>query len=592
MKWLLYFIITMIGLLGNKAICIAAAFNNTNNYAASATGQVNVTISPTKKSGAFNTKSKVNYNLYVKNGLPEEQNGTITYKVKDVGGSEIMSKTFDIKIPANKKIATVINILHSTEGQFSITFNLVLNNNKSDFNFNFAFNQGKKFSIKPEKEKQKKIKSVSLEVPDPEMEGEIKTTFKPINQDGVFLEKDPIIYYLELHNTYPISQEGTVSYRVREATKGTIVSQKVFDVRLKKRGTQNLKIVVSTPPKPGIYNIDFSVNTNTYDDTSHYAFGYEIAQINTPYHRPEDFDEFWKRAMEELATINPSYKVEEDPELSDVKFNVYHVEMNSLDNVKINGWLTIPRTKMGGKFPVVVGYGGYQVMARPLKFDDFACFTVNTRGADRENSSDINPNGEELLTLNIWDPQHYVYRGIYMDCIRAIDFLYANETMGFDVNRIALFGGSQGGSFALIVSALMNKKIKTCIADNPTYCDYHLNLAMESQIRERSFVLEYIHKFLAANRNYTLNDLLQTLSYFEIQNFIPKIKCPVLFGIGLLDPLAPAVTTIGAYNKLNPETMKMSEIYTFPTLAHEVPERHNTFKSTWFFEKLAPGKKN
>lgn len=592
MKRLLYTTLITIYILGSYPVSVAAAYDDAHNFTASATGQVNITITPTKKNGAFNSKSKVNYKLYIKNGLPVEQEGTISYKVKDVSGAEIMNKTFDIKIPANKKMETVINIPHSTEGQFSITFNLVLNNNKSDFNFNFAFNQGKKSTIKPDAEKQKKIKYVSTEVPDPEMEGEIKTTLKPINPDGVFLEKDPIIYYLELRNTYPIAQEGTVSYQVKEATKGTVVSQKVYDVRLKKRGTQKLKIIISTPPKPGIYNIAFAINTNTYDDTTHYAFGYEIAQISSPYHRPDDFDEFWKKAMDELAAVNPSYKVEEDPEQSDIKFKVYHVEMNSLENIRINGWLTIPQTKLGGKFPVVVGYGGYQVTARPLKFEDFACFTLNTRGADRENSYDINPTREELLTLNIGDPKHYVYRGIYMDCVRAIDFLYANETMGFDVTRIALFGGSQGGSFALIVAALLNKKIKTSIVDNPTYCDYHLNLAMESQIRERSFVLEFIHNFLAANKNYTVDDLLQTLSYYEVQNFIPKIKCPVLFGVGLLDPLAPAVTTIGAFNKLNSEAMKVSEIYTFPTLAHEVPERHNTFKSTWFYEKLATGRKN
>jgi cephalosporin-C deacetylase len=115
---------------------------------------------------------------------------------------------------------------------------------------------------------------------------------------------------------------------------------------------------------------------------------------------------------------------------------------------------------------------------------------------------------------------------------------------------------------------------------------------MEPQIREASFVLEYIGKYLHANANYfTKEEMLQTLSYFEIQNFMPKVKCPVLFGVGLLDPLAPAVTTIGAFNKMNRDVIKASEIYIFPELAHEVPERHNTFKSTWFFEKLTQGKK-
>jgi cephalosporin-C deacetylase len=179
-----------------------------------------------------------------------------------------------------------------------------------------------------------------------------------------------------------------------------------------------------------------------------------------------------------------------------------------------------------------------------------------------------------------------------MDCIRAIDFIFANEDMGFDLKRVAVFGGSQGGSLSLMVAGLLGSKIQTCMADNPTYCDFHLNLEMQDNIREESFIIKNFNRYLDENKNtMTKEDLLNNLSYFEIQNFAPKIKCSVLLGIGLLDPLAPAVTTIGMYNKLNPEVIKMSEIYTFPELAHEVPDRHNTFKSIWFYEKLAKGKK-
>ena len=480
---------------------------------------------------------------------------------------------------------TNILIPHTIDGSFKIVFQIELNNQKSNFNFNFKYNE-KDAKEKPVKE------NITAAVEAPESEGDIKTVLKPSNFDGTFDGKEPITYNLELHNNYPITQEGTFKYIVKEAITGAVISEKKYDVKLSKKSSKNFKLKVATPPQPGIYNLEFSINTTTYDDTTHYAFGYEIAQIKSPYHRPDDFDDFWKTAMDELATISPSYKIEEDFEQSNKLFNVYRVEMSSIDNIRINGWLTIPKTAMGGKFPVLVGFGGYQVLARPLFFDEFISFTVNVRGADRNNMSDVNPNNQDILTLNINDPLKYIYRGIYMDCIRAVDFLFANENMGFDVNRIAVFGGSQGGSFALITAALLNKKIRTCVADNPTFCDYHINLLMEPQIREASFVLEYLGKYLRTNASFfTKDEMLQTLSYFEIQNFMPKVKCPVLFGIGLLDPLAPAVTTIAAYNKMNKEVLKASEIYIFPELAHEVPERHNTFKSTWFFEKLTKGKK-
>ena len=577
----LFIILSLVGFNKTKAY-----YNPEKNFSVSHNyGQVNISITPLEKNGVFTKKTNVGYKLFIKNGQSEDQKGIIYYKIENENDATILEKTFDLNVPANKKLETNILIPHTIDGSFKIVFQVELNNLKSNFNFNFIYNE-KDAKEKPVKE------NVTAAVEAPESEGDIKTVLKPSNFDGTFDGKEPITYNLELHNNYPISQEGTFKYIVKEAITGAVISEKKYDVKLSKKSSKNFKLKVATPPQPGIYNLEFSINTTTYDDTTHYAFGYEIAQIKSPYHRPDDFDDFWKTAMDELATISPSYKIEEDFEQSNKLFNVYKVEMSSIDNIRINGWLTIPKTAMGGKFPVLVGFGGYQVLARPLFFDEFISFTVNVRGADRNNMSDVNPNNQDILTLNINDPLKYIYRGIYMDCIRAVDFLFANENMGFDVNRIAVFGGSQGGSFALITAALLNKKIRTCVADNPTFCDYHINLLMEPQIREASFVLEYLGKYLRTNASFfTKDEMLQTLSYFEIQNFMPKVKCPVLFGIGLLDPLAPAVTTIAAYNKMNKEVIKASEIYIFPELAHEVPERHNTFKSTWFFEKLTKGKK-
>ncbi len=577
----LFIILSLVGFNKTKAY-----YNPEKNFSVSHNyGQVNISITPLEKNGVFTKKTNVGYKLFIKNGQSEDQKGIIYYKIENENDATILEKTFDLNVPANKKLETNILIPHTIDGSFKIVFQVELNNLKSNFNFNFIYNE-KDAKEKPVKE------NVTAAVEAPESEGDIKTVLKPSNFDGTFDGKEPITYNLELHNNYPISQEGTFKYIVKEAITGAVISEKKYDVKLSKKSSKNFKLKVATPPQPGIYNLEFSINTTTYDDTTHYAFGYEIAQIKSPYHRPDDFDDFWKTAMDELATISPSYKIEEDFEQSNKLFNVYRVEMSSIDNIRINGWLTIPKTAMGGKFPVLVGFGGYQVLARPLFFDEFISFTVNVRGADRNNMSDVNPNNQDILTLNINDPLKYIYRGIYMDCIRAVDFLFANENMGFDVNRIAVFGGSQGGSFALITAALLNKKIRTCVADNPTFCDYHINLLMEPQIREASFVLEYLGKYLRTNASFfTKDEMLQTLSYFEIQNFMPKVKCPVLFGIGLLDPLAPAVTTIAAYNKMNKEVIKASEIYIFPELAHEVPERHNTFKSTWFFEKLTKGKK-
>lgn len=114
--------------------------------------------------------------------------------------------------------------------------------------------------------------------------------------------------------------------------------------------------------------------------------------------------------------------------------------MISLDEVKIFGWLTVPR--LPGKYPVVVGLQGYRVELQPLLYENYIGFNLNTRGIEK-NWKPFNPENEQPLLINITDRDNYMYRGMYMDCVRAIDFIYSHEEMGFDLSRVIVFGGSR-----------------------------------------------------------------------------------------------------------------------------------------------------
>lgn len=65
---------------------VAASYNNTlanNNKNAALNyqqGQVNVVITAAEKNSHFNAKTKVNYKLFIKNGIPQNQEGTISYR--------------------------------------------------------------------------------------------------------------------------------------------------------------------------------------------------------------------------------------------------------------------------------------------------------------------------------------------------------------------------------------------------------------------------------------------------------------------------------------------------------------------------------
>jgi cephalosporin-C deacetylase len=553
--------------------------------------EVELTISPKSKNGSFTDKTKVLYLLKIKNGLAQDQIGTIAYTVSNEGGKEISKRIYDIKVPGKKKYDTEISIPHTYEGVFDISFQIQLTNITSKLDYRFAYGIGKKQKFNGGKDLSK-VKTVTIVGPggpkSAEEEGEIIIKLTPEHQDGTWVGPAQIVYAVKIQNKYKEAQEGTLSYTIKEAVKGTIVAEKKYDIRLKKKSIKNLNFKIDPPPSPGIYNIELAINTTTYDDTTYYAFGYEVDQINSPLHRPDDFDEFWKTAMDELAQVNPAYKIEEAEDKSNTEYKAYRVEMNSLENIRIKGWLTVPRTIFTGKkFPAVLVFPGYQVMMKPLFFHDFIGLSLDVRGMDKKSEAYPIPDAEEILTYHIQDPLKYIYRGVYMDCVRGLDFLLANLDMGIDPDRITVLGGSQGGSLALVVAGLRNKQIQTCIADVPIFCDMYSNLQMEPQIKEESFIFKYINKYVEKNKgSFTKEDFLQNFSYFEVQNFVPNIRSTVLMAACFRDALAPPPTIFYAFNKLHPWVHQNSEIYTFPEFAHAIPDVHNLFKNTWMYEKL------
>lgn len=560
-------------------------------FAKSGEKDVEVTITPKEKNGSFSDKTKVLYLLKIKNGLAQEQVGTISYTVSTERGKEISNRSYDIKVPGNKKYETEFSIPHNYEGVFDISFQIQLTNITSKLDFRFAYSIGKKQKFNSGKDLSK-AKTVPVEGPEEAKaageEGEIIVKLTPAHKDGTWLGPGQIDYAVKLQNKYKEAQEGTLAYTVKDAVKGTLVFEKTYDIRLKKKSIKNLTFKIDPPPLPGIYNIDLAINTTSYDDTVHYTFGYEVDQINSPFHKPDDFDEFWKKALDELAQVNPAYKIEESESKSNEEYKAFRIEMTSLENVRIWGWLTIPRTIIKGKkYPAVLVFPGYQVMMKPLFFHDFIGLSLNVRGMDKSSEAYPIPKEEEILTYRVQDPLKYIYRGIYMDCIRGLDFLRANQEMGVDPDRITVLGGSQGAALSLVVAGLRNKQIQTCIADVPIYCDMHANLEMEPQIKEEAFTFKYINRFLDKNKgSFTKEDFLQNFSYFEVQNFVPNIRCTVLMAACFRDALAPPPTVFYAFNKLHPWVHQNSEIYTFPEFAHAIPDVHNLFKNTWMYEKL------
>lgn len=575
-----------------------------------------ILLNAANKKAGFSARKPVRFKISIENNFTTDQEGTLVYTVKNNSGETILRNSLDVRVNARKKIASSFEVPVDAEGQYSLSANIELNDHAEVITREFSYtgpprkandrrnipnpydqnwsrdNINESDASTKEALVAESDKDIAAEEPQDEEEsheeGEIITKVKPYNTNGLFYNGKNIRYSVTLINKYKLKQEGTFKLIVK-TEEGRPVGETAVNIKMRKKGIKKFMVKLPEITSPGVYKIDAALNVSTYDDTTRHAFGYKINQIATPYHLPPDFDEFWKTTRNELAGIDPQYRIIPDESKSTYFHTVYRVEFQSLGNVPVFGWLSIPKPR--GKYPVLIGFGGYKIELNPLYFDDFISFTVNVRGIDKKVKEMINPENREQLLVNIENKDDYIYRGIYMDCIRAVEFIYSHADMGMDLKRVIAFGGSQGASLSLVTAAMLPDKINTVVANNPIFFDWVRHVEITESDPNIQFPIKDLRRFQEKNPETTIDNMVHTLQYFEVQNFMPAIACPVLYAVSLLDEFVPPGTALAAYNKMSPETIAKSEIYVFPKLGHEVPRSHDAFVSKWFLEKVVKKRK-
>ncbi|MFX6234600.1 hypothetical protein ABTF60_19345, partial [Acinetobacter baumannii] len=80
------------------------------------------------------------------------------------------------------------------------------------------------------------------------------------------------------------------------------------DLKVAKMGSVTLPVELPVTD-PGFYEFTAMISLDYYEDTVRNVCGYQPELINTPFHKPADFDAFWDRTKTELAKVPPNYVV-------------------------------------------------------------------------------------------------------------------------------------------------------------------------------------------------------------------------------------------------------------------------------------------
>ncbi len=398
---------------------------------------------------------------------------------------------------------------------------------------------------------------------------------KPYEKDAIFKLNTAIGYDITVNNQLKTAQKGTVSYIVT-TVKGEKVTENSMPVDAKP-GSVNKYTFKIPGQKTGVYNVSFMINVSEYDDTARKAFCVNPQAIRSEHPKPADFDAFWDNAKKELAAIDPNFRITEHPEMESKdpqhkNIQVYLIEMQSLYDVPIYGWMTIARDrKPKEKFPVWLILPGYQRTLYPVFGPrDMVIITLNIRG--QGNSKEvINVPRDYFLTTNIEDREKYVMRGAIMDCVRMVDYICSNPSL--NSSKILCAGGSMGGYLAIALASL-DHRILLCDANNAVFCDFR-------ELSNKDWPLRDIELYAQQN-DYPLASIMNNLDYYDLKNFSDKLVAKSILAISFLDNLAPPLNEFAMLNNI-PQKYKL---FVYPDMGHEVPPSLFTFLSSWMLDEF------
>ncbi len=301
---------------------------------------------------------------------------------------------------------------------------------------------------------------------------------------------------------------------------------------------------------------------------------------------PDDFNDYWKRATAELDEVTSNPRVTREPDQDTTTGLLFRVELDSVENTTIVGWMYVPRAAYAAenpdaqvlkKYPAVILSPGYNGNMRPTDRtrDGYITFSVNPRNHGPSRSFWKSPVEHQLY--NITSPESYYYKLAILDSLQAARFLLGRDEV--DEKRVGVEGSSQGGYLSIAIAAL-EPRIACVVANVIAFTDYPdgMNLATRGhQVRLRELLS-------AEDTSKTL--IRKSVAYTDGVNLITRVKAPTQINMAGVDPVSPYVTGIVAYNRL-PESVEKS-FYVDPGAAHEVSPIMRKRTREWQDQWLKP----
>ena len=354
----------------------------------------------------------------------------------------------------------------------------------------------------------------------------------------LFTGKAPYILNTKVNLTGPAKLQLVTDLSLM-APEPEIVLEKDVDV-----GPDSLLNVDLGKLEPGFYEVRLSPDVR-------FNIGIRPDDVVSPPDSAPDFDAFWESTLAALREIPMDAELTVVPEQSNELRTTYRVTYTSLDGALAGGILCVPNAE--GHHPVLLSYMGYGAPIYyfdPSSNPDRIDYMVSVRGQGifREDQA-------RWIDRGLSSRETFYYRGAFADAVRAIDFVAGLEKA--DPERITACGESQGGALTVAAAAL-DSRIKAIAPAVPFLGDY----------RDYYKIVWWpVHEVMdtADAEGLDREEVYGMLSYFDIKNLAPRVKCPAYMAFGLQDPTCPPHTNFAIYNNLG---SREKHYWCVPTCGH------------------------
>ena len=308
-----------------------------------------------------------------------------------------------------------------------------------------------------------------------------------------------------------------------------------------KDGNLHLK---GTLNRQGFYRVKVVAHVNGKDYEGLCTAGFAPEKIQ-PYAKcPDDFDDFWKKALEEARRneLNPTMKLLPDRCTKDD--NVYEVSfVNNRPNSRIYGILSVPKAQ--GHYPALLRVPGAGV--RPYPGDTYTAsgkcivleigihgipVTLDQTVYDRLLDGALNG----YWDTNLEDPNKNYYKRVITGAVRSVDFIASLPE--WDGKTLGVTGASQGG-FLSIATAALDSRVTFFAAIHDAMCDY--------EAETKGIAGGWPHYFYNQKADVKR---IEGSRYYDGVNFAKRLRPSQVcwFSFGYNDEVVPPTSSYGLYN--------------------------------------------